>query len=175
MRAGSFSILSFQRAHIIPLLGLSFKGGPILFFFRKESLEFVRCLDLGVFDDILDKSAHFSTFIALFEESNDLFLGRNGTNFVSLDEDVAGLDLLGFGGFVILGLDRRDFLSDEDEVIAELGLHWLRDLSDGQRERDLVEFWDHRAVSEGAEVTAFGRRRTTGLFLGEISEQRRFA
>ena len=67
---------------------------------------------------------------------------------------MAGLHLLGRGGGVALGLDGGRLLRGHHEVVAELRLDGVGDLSDGQRERDLVELLDHLPVGELAEVAA---------------------
>src|SRR3546814_17345538 len=57
-----------------------------------------------------------------------------------------------------------------DQVVAEFGLDNVAVLADRETERRLVEFRNHHAAPEGAEVAALLARRTIGMRAGERGE-----
>lgn len=61
-------------------------------------------------------------------------------------------------------------LGDFNQMITEGGLDRPVDLADRFGEDDLVEFLDHHALAELAEVASLLARGTQGMFPGDFSE-----
>src|SRR5438876_9919887 len=58
---------------------------------------------------------------------------------------------------------------DLDDVPAELGLHRVRELANGQRKGDFGEFRYHLVAGEVAEIAALASARILGVFPGETA------